>query len=202
MGYATRTRRPPRTLTAEEQTRILKVSGEHRDGFRDHVILSLAIGCGLRQSEIVALDVADVTSDGRTPRRTIHLRVFKRGGGVNADPKAQVVRLPDGTFYKLEKYLRSLAPHAEGPLFISRKGNRLSMRRLREMFQIWQEAAGFDHPYSFHHLRHTAITNVQREERDIRLTQKFARHRSINTTLIYEHASDEQLARVTRRLAS
>jgi integrase/recombinase XerC len=201
MGYATRTRRPPRTLTEEEQATLLRVSGEHREGFRDHLIFSLALGCGLRESEIVALDISDVSADGRRPRRTIHLRVFKRGGG-NADPKAQRVKLPDGTFYKLEKYLRDLPAHAEGPLFVSRNGNRLSMRRVRRMCQLWQQRAGFDHPFSFHHLRHTAISNVQRQEKDIRLTQLFARHRSINTTLIYEHASDEQLARVTRRLAS
>src|SRR5258708_6493443 len=172
--YAERTKRPPRTLTDAEQVRILKVSGEHRDGFRDHLIISLALGTGMRECEIVGLDVDDVTADGRRPRRSIRLRVFKDTGAPGME-KAQRVTLPDGTFYKLEKYLRSL-PRArkKGPLFISRFNRRLSERRLRSMFRGWQQRAGFDHLYCFHELRHTAITNFQREGRDIRATQKYA----------------------------
>jgi len=204
MAFATRNRRPPRTLTDDEIARLLKVSGEHRTGFRDHMVLSLALGCGLRESEIVALDVEDVTSDGRRPRRTLQLRVFKRGGG-HEDASAQRVPLPDATYYKLEKYLRVLRAEGRtsGPLFASRKlGGRLSDRGVRLMFRTWQKRAGFDHLYAFHHLRHTAISNVQRAARDIRVTQKFARHANINTTTIYEHASDEEVARAVKRLAS
>jgi len=207
MSYATRTRRPPKTLTVDEQKKILAVTGKDVDGFRDHVILSLALGCGLRESEIVALDVEDVTSNGSTPRRTIHLRVYKRGAG-KADPDAQRVILPDATFYKLEKYLRRLPPGATGPLFTSRGGPtskggaRLSARRLRSMFRTWQKRAGFDHLYPFHVLRHTAVTNIYRAEKDVRIAQRFARHANVGTTTIYAHVSDEDLARATKKLAS
>jgi len=205
MAFATRTRRPPRTLTDAEVARLLKVSGDHREGFRDHLIFSFALGCALRESEIVGLDVGDVTADGRKPRRTLQLRVFKRGGG-HADPSAQRVPLPDATYYKLEKYLKAIGEpmdRLERPLFLSRKkGARLSTRAVRELFAKWQRAAGFDHLYSFHHLRHTAISNVQRAARDVRVTQKFARHANINTTTIYEHASDEEVTRAVRRLSA
>ena len=70
------------------------------------------------------------------------------------------------------------------------------------MFREWQRRAGFDQLFAFHHLRHTAISNVQRAARDVRVTQKFARHANINTTMIYEHASDEELSRATKKLAS
>lgn len=201
MAYATRNRRPPRTLTDQEVSKLLKVSGERRDGFRDHLILSFALGTALRESEIVALDVEDVTSDGKKPRRTLQLRVFKRGGG-HADPQAQRVPLSDATFYKLEKYLKAEG-RKSGPLFLSRKhAARLSTKAVRTMFAKWQRAAGFDHLYSFHHLRHTSISNVQRAARDVRVTQKFARHANINTTTIYEHASDEEVLRAAKRLAS
>jgi integrase len=180
----------------------LKVSGEHRDGFRDHVIFSLALGCGLRESEIIALDVADVSGDGRTPRRTLRLRVFKRGAGKKPDADAQRVTLPDGTFYKLEKYLRGLPAAYEGPLFVSRKGHRLADRSVRDLFAKWQKVAGFDHPYCFHELRHTAVTNVYRQTRDVRVAQRFARHANVQTTTIYAHVSDEDLARATKKLAS
>lgn len=203
MPYAARTRRPPRTLTDAETAKLLKVTGEHRDGFRDHMILSFALGCALRESEIVALNVDDVTSDGIKPKRTIQLRVFKRAGH-STDLERQRVPVPDGTFYKLEKYLkgRPRGPWRGVPLFPSRQGERLSDRRVRSMFRAWQVAAGFDTPYSFHHLRHTSISNLRRKTGDILLCSRFARHANIATTTIYAHASDEEIGRAAKGLAS
>jgi len=76
--YAAAIPRPPRTLTELEHATLLKVTGEHRDGFRDHVIFAVALGTGLREHEIAALDVGDVLhEDGRVKRR-IALHTFKR----------------------------------------------------------------------------------------------------------------------------
>ena len=204
MPFATRTRRPPRTLTDDEIGRVLRVSGEHRAGFRDHMVLSFALGCGLRQSEIVALDVEDVAKfeGGKLrPRRTLQLRVFKRGGG-HSDPEAQRVPLPDGTFYKLEKYLKAEG-RTTGPLFLSRKGGaRLSTRGVRLLFRRWQLRAGIDRPFAFHHLRHTSITNIYRATRDVRIAQRFARHASLQTTTIYAHVSDSDVLAAAKGLAS
>ena len=55
-AYADAIAKPPRTLTDLEQKMILKTTGEHRDGFRDHCIISLALGTGLREHELLALD--------------------------------------------------------------------------------------------------------------------------------------------------
>jgi site-specific recombinase XerC len=193
-NYANRTRRAPRTLKDAERQKILKVTGEHRAAFRDHVIISVALGTGLRQSELVALDVGDVRRPDGGVRRTIELRVYKRAG-AGADPKDQQATFPDGTFYKLEKYVRTQRYHAEDtdPLFPARGGGRLSTRRLRAMFRHWQEVAGFDRIYPFHALRHTTGTTVRRETGDIRIAQKVLRHANIQTTTIYDHPSDQEV---------
>lgn len=216
MSYAERTKRPPRTLTDAEQEKLLKVSGRHADTFRDHVIFSLALGTGLREGEICALNVGDVMRTDGKPRRSIQLRYYARKGKSAGrkprptDDAAQVVHLPDGCYYKLEKFLRTkvdhIAPREMYPdtqLFWSRqKGGRLSTRRLRELFREWQTRAGFDHLYTFHELRHTAITNAYRATRDIRIAQRVARHARIDTTTRYEHASDQEVAAAVRGLAS
>ena len=88
MAYAAAIARPPRTLTDVEQARLLKVTGEHRDGFRDHVIMALALGTGLREHEITALDVGDVLHDDGRVRRRIALRTFKRSA---TEPATQEV---------------------------------------------------------------------------------------------------------------
>ncbi len=234
MSYADRTKRPPRTLTDAEQAKLLKVSGQHRDTFRDHVIFSLALGTGLREMEIVGLDVGDVTDDPTAGKvkRMIQLRIFANKGGRRRRPrrretaaqrakreaaararasehaKAQRVHLPDGAFYKLEKYVRTsfrdrgFRPAPDRPLFEARGGRRLSVRRLREIFDEWQRRAGFDHRYTFHELRHTAITNTYRATRDIRIAQRVARHADIESTTRYEHASDQEVAKAVQGLTS
>jgi len=207
MSYADRTRRPPRTLTDDEQRRLLKASGQHAEDFRDHLIFSLALGTGLREGEIVALDVADVARPDGKPKRSIQLRYYaKKGNQDNAHARSQVVHLPDGTYYKLDKFLRHRRqldlPATTSPLFLSREGRRLSTRRVREIFVEWQGRAGFTDHYTFHELRHTAITNVYRATRDIRIAQRVARHARIDTTTRYEHASDQEVAAAVRGLAS
>ncbi len=202
MSYIDNVARPPKTLTELEQRLLLKASGEHRDGFRDHVIFSLAMGTGLREHEIVALDIGDAFDADGGARRRIQLRVFKRSSD---DASQQEVVFPDAVRAKLEKLYRwkkrageSVEP--EAPVFVSRKGGRLSLRQLRHAFKVWQERAGFERSFSFHALRHTACSNLYRRTRDIRLTQRFARHKSILTTSIYAHPSDEDLVRSVRDL--
>ncbi len=201
-SYAAAVRRPPRTLTRVDQAKLLKTSGEHRDGFRDHVIFSLALGTAMREHELAALDVGDVLRDDGKVRRQFTLRTFKRSTDA---PANQDVFLPDGAWYKLTKFIEwkrarceSLEPTA--PLFISRRGTRIATRTLRYLFHKWQQRAGFDRRFNFHMLRHTALTNVQRAKRDLDFTQRIARHKDANTTRIYAELSDEDVARDVRDL--
>lgn len=206
-AYAQRTRRPPRTPTDGEIAKLLRVSGRDKDGFRDHVILSVAVGTGLREHEIVGLDVGDILTRERNLRRVIQLRVYKRprrrldARELLELRKLQRTRLGDATYYKLEKYARieKLGEFRdEAPVFWSRKGNRLSTKAVRTMFQKWQRAARFDHLYPFHALRHYAITACRRRTRDLRKAQSFARHLHYSSTTIYDEVSDEEMAQAVR----
>ena len=194
--------RPPRTLTELEQTKILKVTGEHRAGYRDHVIVALALGTGLREHEIAALDVGDIVHpDGRVLRR-VALRVFKRS---SRRPAPQEVFVPDALWYKLSKYIdwklrRGERTDREAPLFVSRLGKRIATRTLRHLFHVWQHRAGFDRAFNFHSLRHTSLTNAYRSTRDIRLVQRLARHKSVDTTTIYAAVADEDLFQAVRSM--
>lgn len=86
------------------------------------------------------------------------------------------------------------------PLFCSQTSRRLSKRRVQVLFRELQIEAGFDRLYPFHGLRHTAITNVYRASRDLFLAQRFARHASPLTTVIYTHPNDEELREAVRGL--
>lgn len=201
MSYVDAVCKPPKTATDAEQLAILRVTGEHRSGFRDHVLFSLALGTALREHEIAALDVGDVSDAGRV-RRRFPLRVFKRS---NKDVDAQESILPDALRYKLEKFLRWKKANGEGvsatdPLFVSIGRGRMATRTIRYTFAKWQERAGFERRLTFHSLRHTALSNLYRATKDIRMVQKIARHATITSSMIYTHPSDEDIMRSVRRL--
>ena len=105
---------------------------------------------------------------------------------------------PDALLAKLERFWgfklisgESVAPDA--PLLCNQAGQRLSKRRLQTVFKHWQREARFDRLYPVHALRHTAVTNVWRASHDLFLAQRFARHVSPLTTVIYTHPDDEEL---------
>jgi integrase/recombinase XerC len=192
----------PRTLTRNEQLLLLRTTGQRFDGYRDHMLLSLALATALREHELVGLNVSDVMDHNGGARRRVSLRVFKRSSD---DPRGQEVVLSASAQAKLQKFFgwkrqqqQSMAPDA--PLFVSRKGNRLSTRQLRHVFHVWQRRAGLERAFTFHCLRHSAITNIYDATRDIRLAQRFARHKSITSTQLYTHPSDEALFRAVQDL--
>jgi site-specific recombinase XerC len=155
----------PPTLTRAEQETLLRACSEHP---RDHLILSLALGTGLRLAEIVGLDVTDAYFPDGTPRGRIRLRRKIAKGGRAGD-----VFLPDALFPKLRRFWAyKLQAGETGPaLFCNQSGERLSKRRVQAAFKTWQQRGGFDRLYPLHALRHTAVTNVYRASRDLFLAQ-------------------------------
>ena len=77
----------PTTLTTDEQRLILRATAGN---VRDHTIISLALGTGLRLAEVVGLDVGDVFALDGTPRVRVRVRAAIAKGGRAAD-----VFLPD-----------------------------------------------------------------------------------------------------------
>jgi site-specific recombinase XerC len=188
----------PQTLTKAEQRRLRRATAAHP---RDHLLISLALGTGLRLAEIVGLNVGDVFFPDGAPRGRVRLRaeIAKRH-------RAGDVFLPDALTPKLRRFwiyktARGEPLDAEAPLFCAQSGRRLSKRRVQILFRAWQVIAGFDRLHPFHALRHTAVTNVYRASRDLFLAQRFARHASPLTTVVYTHVSDEELSTRVRGLA-
>jgi integrase/recombinase XerC len=187
----------PTTLTADEQRLVLRAT---IGNVRDHTIIPLALGTGLRLAEIVGLDVGDVFVPDGTPRVRVRIRREIAKGGRAAD-----VFLPGRLVVKLKKFWRwkrergeNLAPDA--PLFCNQSRARISKRRVQFAWRTWQGKAGFDRLYPFHCTRHTAVTNVYRATKDLFLAQRFARHVSPLTTTVYTHPSDEDVQQRLRGL--
>lgn len=221
MSYVKNTLRTLRTLSALEQRKVLETIGEHRDGFRDYVLISVALGVGLRESELAALDVGDVADElnGRgnrrkllEVRRRVELRHFANKGpdpkGKRKRPKTQRVFLSRIVRKKLAKFLVWKAREGESlearaPLFCAgysthsgERGARIADRSIRHMWQRWQKRAGFKAPlFTFHELRHTFATTLAARTKDPRYVQRALRHANLETTKIYMEVTDDDLAR-------
>ena len=187
----------PKTLTASEQERLLHATAGHP---RDHLIVSLALGTGLRLGELVGLDVGDIYFPDGEPRLRVRVRpqIAKRG-------RTGDVFLPDALVDKLRRFWRYKLDRGErlepsSPLLCALSRRRISPRRVQVAIRAWQVRAGFDRLYPFHALRHTAVTNVYRASQNLFLAQRFARHASPLTTTIYTHPSDDELRSQVRHL--
>jgi len=187
----------PPTLTQDEQQLILRATAKHQ---RDHLIVSLALGTGLRLAELTGLNVGDVYAADGTPKTRIRVRreIAKRG-------RVGDVFVPDKLVPKLRRFWRFKkqrheSTNPEAALFCAQSRRRLSKRRVQFAWRQWQKRARFDRLYPFHSLRHTSVTNVYRKTRDLFLAQRFARHASPMTTTVYTHPSDEEMSRRLRRI--
>jgi integrase len=188
----------PSTLTSAEQALILRATAVNP---RDHLIYSMALGTGLRLGELVGLNVGDIYAPDGTPRVRVRVRpeIAKRG-------RAGDVFMPDRLVVKLRRFWKfkkergeSLDPAAA--LLCNQSRRRISRRRVQFAWRTWQKRAGFDRLYSFHTTRHTAVTSVYRLTRDLFLAQRFARHASPLTTVVYTHPSDQEMAEKLKGMA-
>ena len=201
------TSQAPKTLTDQEQVKLLKETARRPEDLRDHLLFSLALGTGLRVSELVALNVGDV-KNGKGTRGLFELRPETTKGNKGGE-----VALPERLRRKLGRYLKWKADKGEAmlpgePLFCSRgggrsgarSGSRLSKRAAQAAFKAWQKRLGFDRSCTFHQLRHSYCTNLWRATGDIRLVQKAARHSSPTVTAIYAVPGTEDLVRAVQDL--
>ena len=172
----------PRYLTLEESIQLLEsIDGENAE--RDFAILTLFLNCGLRISELCALNLTDVRGD--------QLRVLGKGN------KERVLYLNVACQSAIEDWLvvrgnsGSVDPYA---LFITRKHTRVTKDGVHYMIKKRLLAAGLDSTkYSAHKLRHTAATLMLQNGVDVRTLQEVLGHEHLNTTQIYTHVNSDAL---------
>ncbi len=168
------------------------LSGVERDslqGKRDYAILTLMVTGGLRTIEVIRANVGDITTAG--DNTVIYLQ------GKGRDEKAEYVKLSAPVDKAIRDYLRARgAAQDNEPLFTStsnnNKGKRLTTRSISGIVKARLCGAGYDsNKLTAHSLRHTAVTLSLLAGRDLAEVQQFARHASISTTMIYNHAIDK-----------
>ncbi|MEU1970624.1 tyrosine recombinase XerC [Microbacterium sp. NPDC019599] len=171
-----------------------------RDGdpvaLRDHAVLELLYGTGVRVSELCGLDLDDVDRERRTVRvlgKGSKERVVPFGGAAARALDAYLVR---GRPALLARRDDGAGEHA---VLLGARGRRLGPRAAydivaRTLGPVARATVG---P---HALRHSAATHLLDGGADLRTVQELLGHASLGTTQIYTHVSSERLT-ATYRLA-
>ncbi len=198
----TRTRAGENYLTVNEEKQLFSYLKRLNDplAVRDLVILKIARLLGLRRVEVARLNVGDVY--GQT-RLVVDERIAAKGATGTLQIPVELQGLLADFFRWKRLQGQSLAD--DEPLFVSRNGNRISIRALNDLLTKWLHDAGISHKVTFHGLRHTKAQRIIQDDRNLTPTQqknslllanRQLRHKTLNSTMIYTGPSREDMAAV------
>lgn len=182
----------PKFLSLEESMSLLdaiKNDVTSKNRLRDYTIVLLFLNCGMRVSELVGINLADIDRELRS------MRVVGKGN------KERIIYLNTACRSALSEYLiwrtsTQTAPTDEKALFLSNRAQRISVKTVQWLVYKYLDEAGLESKhYSVHKLRHTAATLMyQSGEVDVRVLKDILGHEQLNTTQIYTHVSNTAMS--------
>ncbi|HNU11447.1 MAG TPA: tyrosine recombinase XerC [Rubrivivax sp.] len=160
---------------------------------RDHAIVELLYGCGLRVGELLGLDVqASAHARGWIDLDDASAHVLGKGS------KRRSVPIGAPALQALQAWL-ALRPRLAAPdepaLFVSQRGTRLTPNPLRARLRALALQAGVPAQVRPHMLRHSFASHLLQSSGDLRAVQELLGHASIQTTQVYTRLDFQHLAR-------
>jgi integrase/recombinase XerC len=197
-------RKLPHFLSSDEIGRLLQAPpAMTAQGQRDRAILETMYSAGLRVSEAVGMNDADldlaeglvrIRGKGRrerlAPIGSFAAKAIQRW--VKERSQASGMRKHPGkveTARAAEKHREADASRSPTPLFTNKFGTRLTTRSVHRMLLKYLKLTGLDLRTTPHTLRHSFATHLLDRGADIRSVQELLGHKSLVTTQIYTHVS-------------
>lgn len=158
---------------------------------RTWAILELTYACGLRVSEVCALDVSSLN------REALTVRVLGKGNKERVVPYGPPAQ--EALDHWLVRGRPQLAGDASGSaLFLGDRGRRIDPRVVRSMVHKMAAKAGV-HDIAPHGLRHSTATHLLQGGADLRAVQEMLGHASLATTQRYTHVDTARLSAIYQR---
>ena len=182
-------RRLPDVISREDAAHLLDQPFPNTAaGLRDHAMLEVLYGCGLRVSELCGLDLRDADLDEEL------LRVFGKGS------KERVVPILGAAARVLGEYLEQgrgelVGKKPNAAVFLNVRGGRISRQSAHKIVERYGRVVGIEglHP---HTLRHSFATHLLEGGADLRVVQELLGHADISTTQLYTHLDRSHIRRV------
>ena len=181
-------RRLPKALSISQI--VSMIDSAHRDGqpvtIRDQAMLELLYSSGARVSELIGINLNDLSSIETNDGVITILKL--RGKGA----KERIVPLGSFATQAIDNYLTRVRPDlaarsskSASALFLNSRGSRISRQSAWQMVLDAADAAGVTEHVSPHVFRHSYATHLLDGGADIRVVQELLGHASVTTTQIY-----------------
>jgi len=191
---------PEKFLAPDDVHRLRRILGDAatlaqargaQAAVRDRLIIELALGTGLRVSELSNLKVEDLFL--KKGQNSLHVRNGKGG-------KDRIVQFSPGLKNLIRTYLDYRKTDSDY-LFPSQRNPSMTPSAIQQTFKRWAARAGLPKRYSIHCLRHTYATRLHKASGyNLRLVQKQLGHSSVSTTQVYAAVLDEDVEKALANL--
>lgn len=179
----------PEVLTTEEiDAMLIQIDHSKPDGHRNEAMIEMLYSCGLRVSELVNMQLADLYLEES------FIRVTGKGN------KQRLVPLSESAIHAIRNYFldrNQVIPkkESENVLFLNRFGGKLSRIMIFYIIKDLAQKAGVMKKISPHTFRHSFATHLLEGGANLRAIQQMLGHERITTTEIYTHIDREMLRR-------
>lgn len=179
----------PKTLTEQQVDDLLNAADTKIPlGLRDRAMLEVLYATGLRVTELVSLQVSQLSIDPGV------VRITGKGG------KERLVPLGEEAIHWIQQYLQ----HARGELmtnkipcdavFVTNRGKGMTRQAFWYLMKRYALKIGIQEEIlSPHTMRHAFATHLLNHGADLRVVQMLLGHSDISTTQIYTHVADQRL---------
>ena len=179
----------PKPLSVAQAFRLLEQPAKLStpEAKRDRAMLELLYASGMRVSELVSLNLDDITDDG-------YVRCFGKGH------KERLIPIAPRAAKVVEEYMKAARSHLarsseEKAMFLNRRGDRLTRQGFWQILKGYAKAAELDKEITPHTLRHSFATHMLSGGADLRSVQELLGHANISTTQVYTHLTTEHVRR-------
>jgi len=187
----------PKALSVDHAVALADARSERGNPLletRDHCIVELLYGCGLRVGELVGLDaVPGAEAAGWIDAADASMQVLGKGS------KRRTVPVGSAALAALRHWLEvrhQLARPDEPALFVSNRGTRLTPSQVRSRLKVRAIEAGLPTHVHPHMLRHSFASHLLQSSGDLRAVQELLGHANITTTQVYTRLDFGHLATV------
>lgn len=179
----------PKFFEYNELTQLFLVPDSSTSlGQRDALILEMLYATGVRVSELVGIRLEDISFSEKT------IRILGKGN------KMRIVYFNNITLKRLKYYLEhgrlSINSKESSYLFLSRRGDPLTTRRIEQILEeIIQKTSLMKH-ISPHMIRHSFATHLLNEGCDLLSVQQLLGHESLSATSVYTHITNDRIKEI------